>query len=166
MKKDYLLMVWIIVIGMVLFASACSPSRISVEEYNREHGIESSVEVQVTPTPVVEPEPGEDTQPIEPERYEVPEDVPIMEGANKLQVVRKGTNVVYQVDGTVQDLVSFYQDELPNYGWEMAGPPDSAIGAIATMLRENAAGERLAINMQANEVGGFVRLTITIARVN
>lgn len=166
MKKDYLLMVWIIFIGMILFASACSPSRISVEEYNREHGIESSVEVQVTPTPVKESEAGEDTQPVEFEKSSFPEDVPIMDGAYKLQAVRKGLNVVYQVEGTIQDVVSFYQDELPNYGWEIAGPPDSAIGAIATMLRENAAGDRLAINMQANEIGGFIRLTITITRVD
>jgi hypothetical protein len=48
----------------------------------------------------------------------------------------------------------------------MAGPPDNAIGSIGTMLRENAAGDRLAINMQANELGGFVILDISISRAD
>ncbi len=166
MKKDYLRKVWIIVIGMILLISACSPSRVSVEEYNLEAGIESTVEVQATPTPVVETEPGEEAQPVEPAKSTYPEDVPIMEGAYQLQAARKGTNVLYQIDATVDEVVTYYQNELPNFGWEMAGPPDNAVGAIATMLRENEAGDRLAINMQANELGGFVRLTITISRVN
>jgi len=34
------------------------------------------------------------------------------------------------------------------------------------MLRENAAGDRLAINMQFNELGNFVILSITISRAN
>lgn len=166
MKKDYLRKVWIIVIGMILLISACSPSRVSVEEYNLEAGIESTVEVQATPTPVVETEPGEEAQPVVPVKSTYPEDVPIMEGAYQLQAARKGTNVLYQIDATVDEVVTYYQNELPNFGWEMAGPPDNAVGAIATMLRENEAGDRLAINMQANELGGFVRLTITISRVN
>jgi len=48
----------------------------------------------------------------------------------------------------------------------MAGSPDNAVEAIATMLRKNEAGDRLAINMQTNELGGFIRLTITISRAN
>jgi len=48
----------------------------------------------------------------------------------------------------------------------MAGPPDNVMGSIGTMLRENTAGDRLAINMQGNDLGGFVRLTVSISRVD
>ena len=46
----------------------------------------------------------------------------------------------------------------------MSSPPDNAVEVIGTMLRENEAGARLAISMQADVLGGFVQLTITISR--
>ncbi len=46
----------------------------------------------------------------------------------------------------------------------MLGTPDNSVGAIDKMLHENENGDRLAIDMQANELGGFVRLAITISR--
>lgn len=91
-------------------------------------------------------------------------DLPIMEGAYKLQILRGGNSVIYQVDAGIQDVVSFYQETLPQYGWEMAGPPDSAVGSIATMLRKNQAGDNLTVNMQENKLGGFVQVTIQITR--
>ena len=106
-----------------------------------------------------------------PEPTEVPigesgaaNDIPVPGEAYKLQIMRKGNSVNLQVDSTIEEVVSWYQQELPNYGWEMAGPPDSAIGAIATMLRENAAGDRITLNMQSNDLGGFVSVTIQVLR--
>ena len=95
----------------------------------------------------------------------VPDDFPVMEGAYDLQSSSSGNNVSYQIDATVDDVVLFYQEELPNFGWELAGPPDNAIGTIGTMLRENAAGDQLSINMQFNQVGSFVRLMMRINRL-
>jgi hypothetical protein len=37
---------------------------------------------------------------------------------------------------------------------------------MATMLRENAEGDRITINMQANQLGGFVRISISVVDVN
>jgi len=91
-------------------------------------------------------------------------DIPIPEGAYKHQIMRKGSTATYQVDLTIEDVVSWYQEELPKVGWEMAGPPDSAVASIATMLRENEGGDRLTINMQANELAGFVSVTIVVIR--
>lgn len=91
-------------------------------------------------------------------------DIPVHEGVYKLQAMRKGSSITYQVDTTIDELVAWYQSELPNSGWEMAGPPDSAIGAMATMLRENGDGDRLTVNMQANEIAGFVSVTIQVTR--
>lgn len=95
---------------------------------------------------------------------QVPEDVPIMPGAYKLQVLRHGTQIVYQVDGSIDDVLSFYQTELEKLGWQMAGPPDSAVGSIATMLRQNEAGDKLSINMQHNPLGNFVSINIAVVR--
>ena len=88
-----------------------------------------------------------------------------MDGAYELQANPSGKNVVYTIDSTVEDVVLFYQEVLADYGWDIAGPADTAVGSIGTMLRENTNGDRLAINLQGNEVGGFVRLNITIHRV-
>ena len=91
-------------------------------------------------------------------------DIPIPEEAYKLQIMRKGSSTTYQVDSTIEEVVSWYQEELPKVGWDYAGPPDSDVGAIATMLRENEGGDRLTINMQANEIAGFVSVTVLVIR--
>jgi hypothetical protein len=169
MKKNYFLILAVFVAFLSLILSACSPNRISVEEYNQTQGIKAATEIPETEGHVEEPDPGNEVvepTPVAETVGEVPEDVPIMDGAYELQAGRSGKNVVYQIDATVQDVVAFYQGVLADYGWEMAGPPDNAVGAIGTMLRENAIGDRLAINMQRNEVGGFVRLSITISRAD
>ena len=91
-------------------------------------------------------------------------DIPIPEDAYKIQIMRKGSSTTFQVDSTIEEVVSWYQEELPKVGWDFAGPPDSAVGAIATMLRENGVGDRLTINMQANELAGFVSITLLVIR--
>lgn len=166
MMNRYLLILWSVLILLMLVITACSPSRISVAEYDQTtSGNGEPTEVEEAPPTDEEGGTSEVAPPVKPVVGEVPEDVPVMEDAYDLQAGRRGNTVVYQVDATIEDVVSFYQEELPKFGWELAGPPDSAIGAIATMLRENSAGDRLAINMQSNELGGFVTLTITIDRV-
>ena len=151
----------------IIAVSACGPSRVLVDKYD---AISSPV-ATTEPEPVEEivPETSEQEQepaPVEPEEESKGDDVPIMKAAYQLQISRSGDNVNYQVDGTIDDVVTFYQEELPKYAWEMAGPPDNAVGFIATMLRKNVAGDRLAINMQFNELGGFVILSIAISRAN
>lgn len=152
---------------LILFISACTPSRVPVDEFNQvpAGGDESPGEVQETPPLIDQPPSNEESQPAVTQSNEVPEDIPIMDGANNLQVARDGTNIQFQIDGAIEDVVAFYQEALPDFGWEIAGPPDNVIGVIATMLRENEVNDRLAINMQANELGGFVLLTITVNRV-
>jgi hypothetical protein len=160
----------VLIAALLIFISACSPTRISVEEYNRQHGITPEATVQKTQAPVVVPDAADEAESPEDSPQEVgvtggvPDDIPIMEGAYELQSARSANNVTYQIDATVEEVVLFYQEELPQFGWELAGPPDNAIGTIGTMLRENAAGDQLAINMQFNQVGGFVRLNMRINR--
>ena len=161
------LSILLITISVAIVAiSACTPSRVLVDEYDQ----------VATPTQISEQEPVEEVvsevndepepAPDEAEEESRGDDVPIMEGATRVQISRAGNNINYHVDGTIDDVITFYQEELPNYGWEMAGPPDNAVANIATMLRENTAGDRLALNMQFNELGGFVILTINVSRAN
>ena len=157
----------LIVISLVIFSiSACTPSRIPVDEYNQVAATATGSEAE--PVEEVAPETGEEQEPapVVEEEESGGDDVPIMDGAYQLQISRTGNNVNYQVDGTIEDVLTFYQEELPKFAWEMAGPPDNAISNIATMLRENADGDRLAVNMQYNELGGFVILTITVSRAD
>jgi hypothetical protein len=130
---------------------AASPAPIEAETSEAQPGPEQTAETEITPAAPSGPE-------------GAASDLPIMENAYKLQVLRGGNSVTYQVDGSIQDVVNFYQEALPQYGWEMAGPPDSAVGSIATMLRKNQAGDSMSINMQENKLGGFVSITIQIIR--
>jgi hypothetical protein len=146
------------IILLIMFISACTPCRVPVDEFNQAPagGDESPREVPETPLPIGDSAPAEEAQPIATQSLIVPEGIPIMDGATNLQVARDGTNIQFQIDGAIVDVVAFYQEVLPDFGWEIAGPPDNVIGLIATML---------AINMQANELGGLVLLTITVNRV-
>jgi hypothetical protein len=159
----------LLAISLAIFAiSACTPSRVSVDEYNQVAATATSSETEPEAAEEVAPETGEEQEPapVVVEEEGKGDDVPIMEAGYQVQISRSGNNVNYQVDGTIEEVLTFYQEELPKFGWEMAGPPDNAISNIATMLRENADGDRLAVNMQYNELGGFIILTITVSRTD
>ena len=159
----------LLAISLAIFAiSACTPGRVSVDEYNQVAKTATSSESEPEAVEEVAPETGEEQEPapVVVEEEGKGDDVPIMEAGYQVQISRSGNNVNYQVDGTIEEVLTFYQEELPKFGWEMAGPPDNAISNIATMLRENADGDRLAVNMQYNELGGFIILTITVSRTD
>ncbi len=166
MSKGFLQILLSVIILLMVTISACTPSRISVAEYNKgtPGGDESPGEVQETSPPTEEPDPIEQVPVVVTEPAGPAEDTPIPDGAYDVQVSRGGASIHFQIDGAIEDVVTYYQDVLPDFEWELAGPPDNAIGSIATMLRENEIGDRLAINMQANELGGFVQVTITVSR--
>ena len=170
MEKVKLSALATLVVGLSFVIAACTPSRIPVDEYDGPlpGGTPIEQEIEQEPTEVVRestaPELDEEPTPVVELEGGVPADLPLMEGFYQMQAGHEGKNVTYQIDGSVEDVLTFYKEELPEFGWELAGPPDNAIGSIGTMLRENVAGDRLTINMQANEVGGFVKLTIVISR--
>jgi hypothetical protein len=87
-----------------------------------------------------------------------------MSGSRKLDVSNGGTNISYEVDGTIEDVVTFYQDELPNFGWEMTRTPDNVLGAMATMARNNEKGDRMTFSLQYNSIAQFVVIRIFITR--
>jgi hypothetical protein len=166
MKEFRFILPGLIIIAMGFTLSACAPK-------TTPHPPTVEVPAQSTATAVESQNQGSgDTSPVDtavPQATEsggLASDIPIMEGAYQLQVMRNGNSVIYQIDSDTQTVVKFYEDNLPNYGWELAGPPDSAVGSIATMLRENKDKDRLTINMQENTLGGFVKLTISVVRGN
>ena len=151
---------------LVITISACSPDRVLVEDYDQVPAGAATTQPEAPEESVPEAVDDQEPAPVEEDEGNNLDDVPIMDEAYQVQKGRSGKNVVYQVDASIEEVVTYYQEVLPDFEWEMAGPPDNAVASIATMLRENAAGDRLAINMQANELGGFVRINITISRAN
>jgi hypothetical protein len=93
-----------------------------------------------------------------------PEDVPLPEGAYDIDVARGASQLNFKLPGNIEDTVAYLQEELPAYGWETEVAPDSAVGAMATMLRANAEGHRMSINIQYNQLGDFVTITMAIVR--
>jgi hypothetical protein len=162
MQKGKYSIITIVMILVLIGITACTPSRISVDEYNQGSSVEPTAAPEASAEVVPESVEQQATAPVVEASSENSDDVPIMDDA--YQVQKGKSSIIYQVDGSVEDVVAYYQAELPNYGWELSGPPDNAVGAIATMLRENANGDLLAINMQYNSVGDFVRITITLSR--
>jgi hypothetical protein len=173
MKKIALLLM--LVSALLLVTAACQPDRTPppdapaepVVQPTHPTGGDSSAGEQVdessgevSEAPDANPEPT--VVPVDDEGLAT--DIPIPEDAYKIQIMRKGSSTTFQVDSTIEEVVSWYQEELPKGGWEFAGPPDSAVGAIATMLRENSGGDRLTINMQSNELAGFVSITVVVIR--
>lgn len=169
MQKAKLSSLATLIFATLLVISACTPSRIPVDEYDgpipgQGQGTPTVQKPTVVVEEVGEPDIVEKPTPVVELTDGIPNDLPVMEGAYEIQAGHSGQNVSYQIDGTVEEVLAYYQEELPKFGWELSGPPDNAIGSIGTMLRENVAGDRLTINMQSNVVGGFVKLTITISR--
>lgn len=94
----------------------------------------------------------------------VPTDMPLPQDYYDLKVARNGTQITYKINAEVQTAVDFYHNQLEPLGWEIKGPLDSVVGNIATMLRQNEAGDRASINMQYNPNGSFTVITISINR--
>jgi hypothetical protein len=87
-----------------------------------------------------------------------------MEGYRDFQATSDFTNISYVVDGKVEDVVTWYQEQLPQYGWEMSRAPDTALGSMANMSRINADKDRLTLSLQHNPIGEFSVIRIVVVR--
>jgi hypothetical protein len=161
MSKHTLLYLTIGLIIVGLLAAACQPSRRPVP--TEAGGPPAATE---SPAQGTEPAGGEAAPENEapPSDSGIPEDVPIPDSVYELQASRKGSFVQYKIDGEIADVVTFYQQQLPELGWQEGRAPDISQTRMGTMLREKENGDRLAINMQKNDLGGFVFVTITLHR--
>ncbi|HUF37739.1 MAG TPA: hypothetical protein VMN57_04390 [Anaerolineales bacterium] len=120
-------------------------------------GVEE-VDPNVTPSQVSEG-PRMDT-----EGQEVPEDIPIMPGAYRLDVISSGSQINFTIDGDIQSVMDYYAAELAENGWEPTRAPDSVIGVVGSMSRQNAVGDVVSVTLQYNSNGNFVTVTIAVSR--
>jgi hypothetical protein len=96
----------------------------------------------------------------------VPDDVPVMPGAYNLDVIREGSQINFYVDAEMEEVMAYYATELAALGWEETRTPDSAIGSIGSMVRQNAAEDALSISMSYNANGGFTVIQIAVSRAD
>jgi hypothetical protein len=86
-------------------------------------------------------------------------DIPVIENAYKIQVSRAGYNINFQVDGTIDEVFSYYQEELARRGWQQMTASDSVSGPRGSLVRDKE-DARLSMNFQENTIGGFVVVAI------
>lgn len=171
MKKQSFLSLILILI-LMLFMAACGggnapvaeptspPAEVVGEEPTAE---DSAVEEPATPVPSGSgDEPVENTPALD--ENGVPTDVPLMDGLYDLRVEANNTRVIYKVEGTIQDVVAYYQAELPTLGWNETLGADSAVGAMGTIGRQNEKLDKLSMNLIFNPNGNFVIVTIDVIR--
>jgi hypothetical protein len=151
MKSTRILLILTTIFILAVFLVACSKSTAVTEPLqNQTVTQQESTTVQETSVPTNEP-------------LGVPEDVPVMPDAYDLQIPNEFT-IYYKVALPLQDVVTFYNEELPNYGWQQPKHPDSAVGAMAQMARSKENGDRITFSIQYNPVGEFTVVQISLTR--
>ncbi len=93
-----------------------------------------------------------------------PEDVPILDGAYKLEISKDGTNIAYTVDGDIEVHMKSLAEKLEAAGWVATRNPDSATASMGTMLRQKENGDRVTISLQYNAKANFVIIRMTVLR--
>lgn len=91
-----------------------------------------------------------------------PEDIPIMEGATDLKMAANDTYYAYIVEGTLEDVVLYYRDQLEQLGWEKRGSsPENPIGGAQTLLRYKPE-KNISVTIQSIPESTNVRVLMTI----
>ncbi len=94
----------------------------------------------------------------------VPEDVPLMPGAYDVQVQKAGTLVVYRVKVLLGEVLDYYQEVLPRYGWQQTAAKDTVVGYVAKLARAKPTGDRVVLSLRYDVRGHFVTVAISVAR--
>ena len=152
MKPNKVFLIIVTIFILTLSSVACSKETVTTEPVDNPVATQESIE------------PTQETSAATSEPTGVPEDVPIMPEAYELEVANL-LNLTYKVSLPIKDVVEFYQQEFPNYGWDVINNPDSVVGSMAQMSRSNAEGDRLIFSIQYNPVGEFAINKIFITRV-
>jgi len=148
-KRIFLILTAFIIL-LVLMVACSKGTEVSEPVENQGATQESLPSDQETSVPVKEP-------------LGVPEDVPIMPDGYELKVPNEFT-IYYKVNLPIQDVVTFYNEELPNYGWDEPKHPDSAVGSMAQMARSKPDKDRITFSLQYNPVGEFTVVQISLTR--
>ena len=169
MRKKVRLLVWILSITALALAAACKPTIKVTERPTTAPSSSSSAGEVSTPSggesqPTGETGTGGESNQAGTAPSGVPADVPIMDGAYSLQVMRGGDNIVYKVDTDIEEVVNYYKGAMPEAGWQETSSPDTVVASIASLVRRNDKGDQIFINLQANKLGGFVTVSISVTR--
>jgi len=169
MKKQSVLFLIVLTLLAMLLMTACgTPPATSQAEPTAppSSGSETGTEEPAAEEPATTETVGEETSSGGPTLDEngVPTDVPLMAEMYDLRVEAESTRIIYKVVGTVEDVVTFYQTELPLLGWDKVLGADSAIGAMGAMGRQNAQSDKLSVSLSFNPNGNFVTVIIDIHR--
>lgn len=92
----------------------------------------------------------------------IPEDVPIMDGAENLKVGANDTYIAFEAEGTLDDVVQYYRDQLEQLGWEKRGSsPEQPIGGAQTLLRYKPE-KNISVTIQSIPESTKVRVLMTL----
>jgi hypothetical protein len=152
-RKIYLLMGFILVLMIVL--SACAKEETPTPRADAFATQPNTEEVTTAGGETAEPPPQDE---------DVPEDLPVPELAYNVKVARDGQFISYEIDGSIENIAGYLQEALLDYGWDIEVSPDSIVGAMATMMRNNEAGDLLSISMSYNNNGDFVTVQNNVIR--
>ncbi len=120
--------------------------------------------VPVSPTAAAAASPTPSPLPPPPQVAGVPRDVPLMPGAYDVQVQKAGTLVVYRVKALLGEVLKYYQETLPHYGWQQTAAQDTVVGYAAKMARAKPGGDRVVLSLRYDVHGHFVTVAVSIAR--
>jgi hypothetical protein len=150
LKKSALVIVSLIIIALYSVACGKSQATTPAQIQNQATTQDTGSSVQPTAVPTKAPP-------------TVPDDIPIMPDAYDQQVPNK-LNITYKVSTKIQDVVDFYEQTLPENGWDQVNNPDSVVGSMAQMTRSKTNGDRITFSLQYNPVGEFTIVQIYIVR--
>ena len=72
-----------------------------------------------------------------------------------------GTTVSYSSPSTLADVMAFYQEQMPGYGWQASGGPVAAEGFASLEFTKDGrtAGLMLTYDADAQKTGVFISVT-------
>lgn len=161
-RSFYLVVTVLLMVLLVSCSSGSTPDVSSSSNVSQDTEAEQVDQEQVSEESDVQTV---ESSEIEPVKQELPEDIPIPPGYRKLLITKDASNISFEVDGTIDEVVTFYQQELTNLGWEMDRSPDSVFAAFGSIARIMENGDRITISLQYNPVGEFVVVRLVILRV-
>lgn len=159
------ILILVMVLGLSFLIVSCSTG--SGSEVTTDSDISEEVEMEPGDQEQVSEESEEqssDTGETTKKEVELPEDVPLIPGYRKLTITSDGSNIAFEVDGSIENVVNFYTEELANLGWELSRSPDKTYSAFGAISRVKESGDRITISLQHNPFGDFVVVQMVVLR--
>lgn len=91
----------------------------------------------------------------------IPDDVPIPERVEELKVTADGTYISFLVVGTVEDIATYYKEQMVALSWETRSKTEGGFGDSITLLRYKE-DKNISITVQIIPSSDKVRVLITL----